>query len=776
MSASAGNAAASVSWSSDVGATSYEVFDSTSSGAENYSGATACTATAPTDTCTVSGLTNGTEYFFTVKASNAGGTSGPSLEVHATPEPPTPATPSGVSASPGNAAASVSWSSDVGATSYEVFDSTSSGAEIYSGATACTATAPTDTCTVSGLTNGTEYFFTVEAINGGGPSGPSLEVHATPEPAIPAAPSGVSATPGSGTASVSWSSDAGATSYEVFEATGPGGENYLGATACTASAPTDTCTVSGLTNGTEYFFTVEATNGGGTSGPSLEVHATPEPPAPATPSGVSATPSNGTASVSWSSDAGATSYEVFEATGSGGENYSGATACTVSAPTDTCTVSGLTDGTEYFFTVKASNAGGTSGPSLEVLATPEPPSPATPSGVSASPGNAAATISWSSDTGATSYEVFEATASGGENYSGLPACSVSAPTDTCTVNGLTNGTEYFFTVEATNGGGTSGPSLEVHATPEPAIPATPSGVSAAAANAAATISWSSDAGATSYEVYDATTSGAENYSGATACTATAPTDTCTVSGLTNGTEYFFTVEATNGGGTSGPSLEVHATPEPPAPATPSGVSASAGNGTASVSWSSDLGAAYYEVFEATGSGGENYGGLAACTVSAPTDTCTLSGLTNGTEYFFTVEATNGGGTSGPSLEVHATPEPPAPGTPSGVTASPGNATGSVSWSSDTGATSYEVFDTTISGGENYGALPACSVSRAHRHLHAERTHQRHRVLLHGRSDERWRHLGAVLRGPRHARAHDPGDPERGERCGGQRGGECQLVE
>ena len=326
----------------------------------------------------MNGLTNGTEYFFTVKASNGGGTSGPSLEVNATPEPSAPGTPSGVGASPGNGTASVTWSSDSGATSYEVFDATTSGAENYSGATACIATAPTDTCTVNGLTNGTEYFFTVKASNIGGTSGPSLEVHATPEPAIPAAPSGVSATPGNGTAGVSWSTDAGATAYEVFVATGSGAENYLGATACAATAPTDSCTVNGLTNGTQYFFTVEATNGGGTSGPSLEVHATPEPPAPATPSGVSASADNGTASVSWSSDAGATAYEVFVATGSGGENYLGATACTATAPTDTCTVNGLTNGTEYFFTVKASNIGGTSGPSLEVHATPEPPPP-TPS-------------------------------------------------------------------------------------------------------------------------------------------------------------------------------------------------------------------------------------------------------------------------------------------------------------------------------------------------------------------------------------------------------------
>ncbi|HEY1651734.1 MAG TPA: fibronectin type III domain-containing protein [Acidimicrobiales bacterium] len=710
VSAGATNATVSVSWSSDAGATSYQVFDATSPGAENYLGAAACTAGASTDTCIVSGLTNGTEYYFTVEATNAAGTSAPSSEVHATPEPPPPVTPAGVSAGAGNGTVGISWSSDAGATSYEVFDASGPGAENYSGAPACAASAPTDTCIASGLTNGTEYYFTVEATNGGGTSGPSSEVHATPEPPAPASPSGVSANAANAAVNVSWSSDAGATSYKVFDATSPVGENYSGATACTASAPTVTCTVNGLTNGTEYYFTVEAVNSGGTSGASSEVHATPEPPPPAAPSGLSASAGNGSAGVSWSSDAGAASYQVFDSISPGAENYSGAVACTASAPTDTCMVSGLSNGTEYYFTVEATDAGGTSTPSSEVHATPEPPPPGTPSGVSANAADAGAGVSWSSDAGATSYQVFDATSPGGENYSGAAACAASAPTVTCTVNGLTNGTEYYFTVVALNGGGSSSASPEVHATPEPSAPASPSGVSASAANAAVSVSWSSDTGATSYEVFDATTPGGETYSGATACTANASTDTCTVNGLTNGTEYYFTVVALNGGGSSSASSEVNATPEPVAPASPSGVSANPGDAIVSVSWSSDAGATAYEVFEATSPGAENDAGTSACTASAPTDRCTVNALTNGTEYYFTVEATNSGGTSGASQEVHATPEPPPPAAPSGVSAGGGNGTVSVSWSNDSSATSYQVFDATSPNGENYAGATACTTN------------------------------------------------------------------
>lgn len=82
---------------------------------------------------------------------------------------------------------------------------------------------------------------------------------ATTGPTIPGAPTGVQANPGNGSATVTWSapSDGGSpiTSYTVTP--------YAGATAQTpivVSPPTLTTTISGLTNGTAYTFTVSATN------------------------------------------------------------------------------------------------------------------------------------------------------------------------------------------------------------------------------------------------------------------------------------------------------------------------------------------------------------------------------------------------------------------------------------------------------------------------------------------------------------------------------------
>ena len=87
-----------------------------------------------------------------------------------------------------------------------------------------------------------------------------------PAPLPPSAPRDVTATAGSASASVTWSAPASSGSFPVtdYQVTSqPGGK------ACLAKAPSLSCTVSGLTNGSTYTFTVKALNGAGW-GPSSE--------------------------------------------------------------------------------------------------------------------------------------------------------------------------------------------------------------------------------------------------------------------------------------------------------------------------------------------------------------------------------------------------------------------------------------------------------------------------------------------------------------------------
>jgi len=170
--------------------------------------------------------------------------------------PNTPGTPT---ATAGNGSATVSWTAPVGGDATASYTVTSAP-----GGQTCTVSAPTTSCVVSGLTNGTPYTFTVVATNTGGDSSPSASSNSvTPVDDVSGAPGTPTATPGNGSATVNWTAPTtgGApVSYTVTSA--PGGHT------CTVSAPTTSCVVSGLTNGTPYTFTVVATNAGGDSSPS----------------------------------------------------------------------------------------------------------------------------------------------------------------------------------------------------------------------------------------------------------------------------------------------------------------------------------------------------------------------------------------------------------------------------------------------------------------------------------------------------------------------------
>ncbi len=188
----------------------------------------------------------------------------------------------------------------------------------------------------------------------GGQSGSSYSV--------PGAPTGVSAVAGNGQATVSFTAPAsnggsGIISYTVTSS--PGGLTSTG-----SSSP---ITITGLTNGTAYTFTVTATNSVGTGSASLPSSSVAPATVPGAPTGVSAVAGNGQATVSFTAPAsnggsGITSYTVTSSPG-------GLTATGSSSP---ITISGLTNGTAYTFTVTATNSVGTgaaSSPSNSVTPT-----------------------------------------------------------------------------------------------------------------------------------------------------------------------------------------------------------------------------------------------------------------------------------------------------------------------------------------------------------------------------------------------------------------------
>lgn len=197
--------------------------------------------------------------------------------------------------------------------------------------------------------------------------------------AVPNQVTGLVATPSSGQVALSWAapSNGGSTitDYVVQYRTPAGSGGF--ATFPDGVGTTTSATVTGLTNGTAYGFVVSAVNAIGTGAASSEVTSTPAAAAaaPAQVTGLTATPGVSQVALSWTAPAnnGAaiTDYVVKYRTPAGSGTF--VTFADGTSAATTTTVTGLTGGTAYGFTVAAINSAGTGTASSEATATPTAP-------------------------------------------------------------------------------------------------------------------------------------------------------------------------------------------------------------------------------------------------------------------------------------------------------------------------------------------------------------------------------------------------------------------
>ena len=177
--------------------------------------------------------------------------------------------------------------------------------------------------------------------------------------------------------------------------------------------------------------------------------------------------------------------------------------------------------------------------------------PPAPTGLAASAGVSAVTLNWNASPGGTSYNIKRSTSQGGLYTTVASGVTSTSYTDT----GLTNGTTYYYVVSAVNLLGESSDSAQVSATPM-AI-AAPTNLTAVQANQPKRINlaWTASAGAQSYNVKRATTSGGPYVTIATGVTATTFANT----GLLKGVTYYYVVSATTAAGESAHSNQASAT-------------------------------------------------------------------------------------------------------------------------------------------------------------------------------------------------------------------------
>ena len=237
-----------------------------------------------------------------------------------------------------------------------------------------------------------------------------------------------------------------------------------------------------------------------------------------------------------------TSYEVTSSPGGITGTLSGASGGTVN-------IKGLAIGTPYTFTVTASNAVYTSessvasSPAITPITTPDAPTIGTATTLSDSEISVAFTPP--SNGGGSPITSYTVTSSPG----GYTATGSTSP---IVVSGLNGGTGYTFTVTATNAAGTSDASGSSNqATTDTRISDAPSIGTATAGFEQATITFTAPAhdGGAAITSYVATSS-----PGGIRGTVSGPgSGEITVTGLTNGVDYTFTVTAVNENGTSAPS-------------------------------------------------------------------------------------------------------------------------------------------------------------------------------------------------------------------------------
>ncbi len=601
----------------------------------------------------IDGLSNGVEHRFRIRAA-AGSLPGIALESKPVTPGVAPPAPEGLSAAGGDRQVTLTWTSagsgGPAITKWQ-YCNLSTGCDAAGDWTDVTGSnAATTSVVVRSLTNGTAYTFRVRAVNAIGEGAAAQTLPVTPG-RVPSVP--VRALVEAGDAQVKFrvskpSQNHGnrVVGYEVR--TKRAGEPWeaweaLGTTVAATDDVDDmrpsaetSAVVRNLENGVSYTFQVRAVNSYG-SGPHVETSAVVPIGAP-TGGTLSARAGDAQVVLSWADARSAgstiTAWQYRQRHGDGG--YGTWSDIAGSGPaTRSHTVTGLSNGLDYQFAIRAVTANDQNGFESESGTVTPSTTPPQPASVTATRGDRQVTLSWTAGTAGepgtatwaaptTSWRYRMRTGDGGF-ATWTDVADSGAATTGHTVTGLINGVSYTFEVRAVNAMG-AGAAASASATPA-VVPPAPT-LAAEPGDMAVTLSWSSNGdGGSAITGWQVRTG-----DGAWADLAASEANTVSIPNLDNGTVYIFGVRAVNAVG-AGAAVTASATPAgtPPAPA----VTAEAGDMMVMLSWASngDGGSAITGWQVRTGDG--EWADLAADATGH-----VVSGLVNGTAYAFGVRAIN----------------------------------------------------------------------------------------------------------------------------------------
>ena len=381
-----------------------------------------------------------------------------------------PGTPAGVSVTRADGTLTASWGAVTGATVYHVTYSADHKQSWSLAALRHTGTS----ITISGVKNDATYVVGVRAGNDHGwsgwrnspPAGPFTPPTPPPPPATPpATPTWVQLTRTSSTLAATWPAVASAIDYHVTYSADGGASWSLAAMNHVGTS----ITISNISNDAGYIVGVRARNAHGYSGWRNSPSAPPLNP-PAVPTGLAATGGNQQITLTWNnpSNLTITRYEYQWRQATPGYGWSAWTSVPGSTRVTTAfTKTGLTNGTEYRFRLRAVNGDGPSDPAPAgspnyVAATPQDgasiptppgtPPPARPAWVQVTRADGMLTATWPDDELAVTWHVTYS-ADGGASWS---LAAFQHPRPGITIGNVSNDATYIVAVRGGNDTGYGG--------------------------------------------------------------------------------------------------------------------------------------------------------------------------------------------------------------------------------------------------------------------------------------------------------------------------------
>jgi hypothetical protein len=602
-------------------------------------------AVSPATTITITDLVNGSLYDFRVSAINSTGTGSSSSPVTESTPRTVPGQPTITNVLRGDGQVTVSFDAPVSDGGSVITNYT-----IISDPQGIIQTGNTSPIIISGLTNGTPYTFTVKATNIAGDGLVSTSSDSITPATVPGKATGVIATAGNGQAIIDFTaplSNGGSTitGYTVYSSNGGIDSN--------ASSTNLSHTVTGLTNGQIYTFTVVAINDVGTGSSSDASLPITLPTAPTAPLNLATEVKSSSIKLTWSDPASTggsaiTDYIIEYQLTTGGNWVTFNDGVGIDKFT---TVTGLSNDTSYDFRISAQNIIGTSTVSSVAVATPGEPAQVFIQSFPDLTNTSIGTNIRITNEGSTAYEyqydwcitdaVDNLCGGGDDIFSASNAKLINNGDnyDFTATSTVPNPGNYYFHINVLYGSQSSSAHSSFSAVAT--FPDPPTGISAVAGNAQAVVSFTIPAsnGGSAITNYTVTS----NPGGVTGTGLTTP---IIVTGLNNGTSYTFTMSATNIIGTG---LSSSPSSNSVIPMTVPGIvnslGASAGNSQVGLFWtapSSNGGSAITDyVIEYKLSSDSNWS-IFADPISTETNII-ITGLTNDLSYDFRVSAVNTAG-------------------------------------------------------------------------------------------------------------------------------------